>query len=303
MSRRTQEAYARWCAQFFSWSKCSTKDCLDSQLAEAYLTHLAVDRKVSASTQNQCFNALLFLYRNVLDRDFSVNAKRANVSKKVPEWLTRDEIASILKHLSGDWLLLARLGYGTGMRLMELLRLRVKDVDFGNKMILVRDGKGNKNRIALLPHCLRDDLRERIRQTKLIHDSDLASGLGSVYMPHAMAVKFNSCDFKWQYVFPSKSICVDESGARRRHHLFETGFQSALRKAGIAAGIRKRVHPHILRHTFATHFLENGGHLLTLKELLGHEDVKTTMIYTHCLDLTRAVSPADRLDQASVLTS
>lgn len=298
MAQSTVYAYVNVCADFFSWADCGTADCLDGKMVERYLTHLAVDRKVSASTQNQAFNALLFLFRHVLQKEFGkVKAERAKTQPNIPEWLTRDELSELFKKLEGDWLLLAKLGYGSGLRLMELLRLRVKELDFGNKMVIVKDGKGGKDRLVPMPKSLIDDLQLRVANTKSIHENDLKNGFGSVWLPDALAKKYPNApkDFKWQWVFPSREICLADDGAMRRHHLFPNGFQTALRLAGQRAKINKRVHPHILRHSFATHFLENGGNLQMLQSLLGHKDITTTMIYTHCVNLNHAKSPLDQL--------
>lgn len=235
----------------------------------------------------------------MLGKDFGpVNAARAKSKVNVPEWLTRAEVRALFLHLYADWLLLAQLGYGTGLRLMELLRLRVKDVDVGNRLIYVRDGKGAKDRLVPLPVALIPALANRMAATLKIHQSDCLNGFGRVLLPGALARKYPraATDPKWQYLFPSREICRAPDGQRRRHHLFPNGFQTALRLAGVQAGIKKRVHPHLLRHTFATHFLENGGNLQTLQHLLGHKHVETTMIYTHCVDLRRARSPLDFLE-------
>ncbi len=297
MATTTEDAYIDWSAKFFAWSGCGSLDCMDSKLVESYLTHLAVDKKVSASTQNQAFNALLFLFRRVIGKDFGeVKAKRAKETKNIPEWLTPEEISQLLKHLEGDWHLLTRLGFGTGLRLMELLRLRVKDVDFSAGCISVRGGKGGKDRVVMLPKSLVADLKKKIQATKETHERDTQNGFGKTWLPGALARKYPGAafDFKWQYVFPSREICSHE-GEQRRHHLFPNGFQTALRNAAKRAGINKRVHPHALRHSFATAFLTNGGNLQTLQKLLGHKDISTTLIYTHCVDLTKAKSPLDFL--------
>lgn len=297
-SDSTIECYVNCCAEFFAWAKCGSPECLDGTMVERFLTHLAVNRKVSASYQNQHFNALLYLFRNLLKKEFGkINAKRAKVSEHLPEWLTRDELRLLFAELSGDWLLLAKLGYGTGLRLMELLRLRIKDLDFGNGMISVRDGKGAKDRLVPLPKSLVADLRGRVELTKSIHESDFKAGFGSVFLPGALAKKYPNAatDLKWQYLFPSREICRANDGTMRRHHLFPNGFQTELRKAGVRAKITKRVHPHCLRHSYATSFLENGGNLQMLQKILGHKSVETTMIYTHCVDLNRAESPMDKL--------
>lgn len=297
-SDSTISCYLAACADFFSWANCGSSECLDGQMVERYLTHLAVDRKVSASYQNQHFNALLYLFRNVLKKELGkIDACRASISQRVPEWLTKDELQALFRELDGDWLLLTRLAYGTGMRLMELLRLRVKDVDFGNGIIAIRSGKGGKDRLLPLPKTLVDALKDRIALTKSIHVRDLADGFGSVFLPGALAKKYPNAptDFKWQYLFPSRKICRADDGCQRRDHLFPNGFQTELRKAGLRAKITKRVHPHLLRHSFATHFLENGGNLQMLQKLMGHKSVETTMIYTHCVDLHAARSPLDQL--------
>jgi integron integrase len=295
MSRRTEEAYVHWCCDLFAWSKCSRVECLDGKLVESFLSHLAINRKVSASTQNQAFNALLFLFRRVIGKEFGeVSATRAKVSKHIPEWLTVDEVKSLLATLDGEWKTLTRLGFGTGLRLMELLRLRVKDIQFSSGTIYVRDGKGAKDRIVMLPKSCVDDLKKQIEFVKAQHEKDLAQGYGEVWMPNALAIKYPNASKQigWQYLFPSRTLC-EADGTLRRHHLFANGFQTALRLAAKKAGISKRVHPHVLRHSFATAFLQNGGSLQTLQGLLGHKDVKTTMIYTHCLQARDAKSPAD----------
>ena len=298
MSDSTIEAYVHWCARFFAYAKCGSIECLDGSMVERFLTHLAVTEKVSASTQNQAFNALLYLFRNLLKKEFGkISAKRAKQSDHLPTWLTQDEIILLLKELDHDWLLLSKLAYGTGIRLMELLRLRVKDFDFGNRMIAIHDGKGGKDRLVPMPKSMVEDLKLRIRDTKLLHERDLMDGYGTVYLPDALAKKYPSAvtSPQWQFAFPSREICRADDGTLRRHHLFPNGYQEQLRKAAARAGINKRVHPHCLRHTFATHFLENGGNLQTLQKILGHKHIETTMIYTHCVDINRAKSPLDFL--------
>lgn len=298
LSRSTVKAYIHWCASFFAWANCGAVECLDGGMVERYLTHLATERKVSASTQNQSFNALLYLFRNVLKIDLGkIDACRAKTSQHVPEWLTKPEIVALFDALEGDWWLLARLGYGTGLRLMELLRLRVKDVDFGNGTVTVRDGKGGKDRIVSLPRSLAEALRAKVEAVRQLHAADLKAGFGSVWLPDALARKYPraATSLPWQWLFPSREICRADDGTMRRHHLFPNGFQTALRLAGQRAKIEKRVHPHLLRHSFATHFLENGGNLQTLQKLLGHKSVETTMIYTHCVDLRAVRSPLDQL--------
>jgi integron integrase len=297
MAKSTESAYCGHVADFFSWSDCGDLECLDGKLVEDYLTHLAVDRKVSASTQNQAFNALLFLFRRVIGKGFGeVRAQRAKVSQHIPEWLNRDELQALFKELSGDWLLLTQLAYGTGLRLMELLRLRVKDLDFGNGLVHVHDGKGGKNRVVPMPKSIVRDLMDRVANTERLHITDLANGYGEVWLPNALAKKYPKAakDLKWQWLFPSRTLCNGD-GKLRRHHLFPNGFQTELRKAGERAGIKKRVHPHALRHSYSTSYLENSGSLLLLQELLGHKHLETTKIYLHCIDARRAVSPLDVL--------
>lgn len=297
MSIRTEDAYAHWISDLIFWSGWKTPETITPADVTRYLSDLATKRKVSKATQNQAFNALLFLFRRVLEKDFGqVNATRAKTSPNVPEFYTPEEVTLILQQLSEEFLLLAQLAYGTGMRLMELLRLRIKDVDFGNGLIIVRRGKGDKDRIVPLPKRLVEPLREQIVFAKNIHQQDLADGYGEVWLPELMAVKFNARDFRWQYVFPSRKICFDpREGKMRRHHLFASGFQQALKLAGEKAGLTKRVHPHGFRHSFATAFLQQGGGIPQLQSLLGHKRVETTMIYTHCVDFSKLVSPYDRL--------
>lgn len=298
MSKSTISCYLSACADFFSWANCGSPECLDGSMVERYLTHIAVEKKVSASYQNQHFNALLYLFRNVLKKELGkIDACRAKTSQHVPEWLTKDEISALFKELEGDWLLLAQIAYGTGARLMELLRLRVKDPDFGNAAIAIHDGKGGKDRLVPMPNKLIVPIANRITKTELIHRQDLKDGYGDVWLPGALARKYPNASrsSRWQWLFPSREICKAEDGTMRRHHLFPNGFQTELRKAGFRAKIQKRVHPHILRHSFATHFLENGGNLQMLQKLLGHKSVETTMIYTHCVDLKSARSPLDQL--------
>lgn len=305
MSLRTEESYIRAVAHFFKWAKWKSPETLnvDDPAVSDYLTHLAVDCKVSAATQNGAFNAILFMYRHVLKKEMGrVDAKRAKTSQHIPEWLSRAELRALFQEMSGDMNLLAKLGYGTGGRLMELLRLRIKDLDFGSADekggVTFHDGKGAKDRIVPMPKTLVADLQNQIAAVKALHESDLAAGFGAVWLPDSLAKKYPDApkSLNWQYLFPSREICTDpRDGQQRRHHLFETGFQSALKKAAAKAKIKKRVSPHVLRHSFATHYLENSGNLMLLKDLMGHESVETTQIYTHCIAARNAISPADVL--------
>ncbi len=296
LSPRTEDAYVHWIVDFLQWSHWTRPESLATQQVTDYLSHLATEKNVAASTQNQAFNALLFLFRRVMERDLGeIKAERATLAPNVPEILTRDELLTVFKHLSGEWLLLAQLGYGTGLRLMELLRLRVCDLDFGNGLLTVHDGKGGRNRVVPLPKSLSVALTKQVDKVRLLHRADTADGYGEVWLPHQLAKKYPkaSRDWKWQWLWPSREICRDQSGARRRHHLFPNGFQTALRAAGKAAGITKRCSPHILRHSHATSLLEMGRSITEVQARLGHKDVRTTMIYLHCVDAKTMPSPLD----------
>jgi len=267
---------------------------------EAFLTHLAVEGHVSASTQNQAFSALLFLYRNVLNQELgALDAVRAKRSNYLPTVLTKGEVRSVLQHLSGVHGLVIRVLYGSGLRLTEGLRLRVKDLDFAQQQVFIRDAKGAESRITTLPECLIERLKQHLQGAKRLHQLDLEAGYGSIYLPFARDRKYPNADrdWIWQFVFPSFGLSRDpRSGLVRRHHLHETGVQRAVKRATRAAGIEKRVRCHTFRHSFATHLLEDGYDIRTVQELLGHKDVKTTMIYTHVLNCGgRGVrSPLDR---------
>ncbi|PWB40165.1 MAG: integron integrase [Rhodocyclales bacterium] len=269
---------------------------------EAFLTHLAVAGNVAASTQNQAKSALLFLYREVLETELPWldNVERARVPKRLPVVLTRDEVHAVLSRLSGTHWLIASLLYGAGLRIMEALRLRVKDVDFARKEILVRDGKGFKDRVTMLPAALAAPLTEHLKRVKALHGQDLAAGRGAVYLPYALERKYpgSARDWAWQYVFPSANLAEDlRTGIERRHHLQDQAVQRAMRQAVRDAGVDKPATPHTLRHSFATHLLEGGYDIRTVQELLGHADVSTTMIYTHVLNKggRGVTSPLDRV--------
>ena len=256
---------------------------------EAFLTHLAVRGRVAAATQNQAKSALLFLYREVLDQDLPwlENVERAKAPKRLPVVLTQDEVQAVLSRLAGTHWLVAGLLYGAGLRIMEALRLRVKDVDFARGEILVREGKGFKDRVTMLPGLIVDPLRAHLEQVRALHEQDLSEGYGEVYLPYALDRKYPNAprEWGWQYVFPSKSRSVDpRSGMVRRHHVQDQAIQRAIRQAVRDAGIAKPATPHTLRHSFATHLLGSGYDIRTVQELLGHKDVATTMIYTHVLN-------------------
>ncbi|TCJ12764.1 integron integrase [Parasulfuritortus cantonensis] len=269
---------------------------------EAFLTSLAVDRNVAASTQTQALSAILFLYKEVLgiEPPWLSDLTRAKKPVRLPTVLARDEVQALLAQMDDPLLgLIVRLLYGTGMRLLEGLRLRVKDVDFSRNEIVVREGKGNKDRVTMLPASLKEALQAHLKVVKAQHDADLLAGRGEVWLPDALAVKYPNASrtLGWQYVFPASGFSVDpRSGAVRRHHVDDKRVQRAVRKAAARAGLVKPVSPHTLRHSFATHLLEAGYDIRTVQELLGHSDVSTTMIYTHVLNKggRGVVSPLDR---------
>ena len=299
-SIRTEQAYVDWIRRFILFHGKRHPLEMGEPEVEAFLTHLAVNRNVAASTQNQAFSALLFLYREVLQQELAVvNAKRAKKPSRLPVVLTQDEVQNLFAHLQGVHHLMASLLYGAGLRLMECVRLRVKDVDFDYGQILVRDGKGQKDRVTMLPQSVVGLLRHHLDKVRLIHEQDLKDGFGEVYLPYALSRKYPRARFEWgwQYVFPSQKRSVDpRSGQERRHHLNEQTLQRAIKKAIRAAGIHKPASTHTLRHSFATHLLESGYDIRTVQELLGHKDVSTTMIYTHVLNRGGhgVVSPLDK---------
>jgi integron integrase len=269
-------------------NKRHPKDMGASEI-EAFLTYLAVQRKVAASTQNQALSALVFLYRHVLHQDIGghIDAVRAKQSRYLPTVLTHEEAIAVITQLSGTYQLVSQILYENGLRLSETLSLRVKDIDFAQSQIVVRDGKGGNSRITMLPLSLCEPLKDHLHLTRLQHQQDLAKGYGSVYLPYALERKYPHADRQWilQYVFPSERISKDaRSGIVRRHHLDESGLQKAVKLAGRLANIDKRVNCHTFRHSFATQLLQNHYDILTVQELLGHKDVKTTMIYTHVLN-------------------
>jgi integron integrase len=288
-SIRTEEAYVSWARRYILFhNKRHPKD-MGSQEIEAFLTHLAVDQKVAASTQNQALNALLFLYRHVLrqDLDLPIEAIRAKRPKRLPTVMTREEVQRVLAALSGTHQLISKVLYGSGLRLVECLRLRVKDVDFAQHQIIVRDGKGMVDRITILPDSLINPLQEHLSRVQMLHQQDLADGYGAVYLPFALERKYPNAnrEWGWQYVFPAKRRSKDpRTGVTRRHHIHESTLQKAVRKAARLAGITKPINCHTFRHSFATHLLESGYDIRTVQELLGHKDVRTTMIYTHVLN-------------------
>lgn len=287
-SRRTEKAYVQWVERFMK--HVGTQDLTnigEGEITE-FIGHLAVHADVAASTQNQAFSALLFLFQKVMDRKLTmVNAVRAKKPSRLPEVMSLEEVAQLLDELGGRDLLIAQLLYGAGLRHLECLRLRVKDVHFDTSQILVRDGKGTKDRVTILPDSAVDALRRQIETTRAIHERDLAEGFGCVWLPHALARKYPHAqqEFGWQYVFPASKRSRDpKTGTVYRHHLHESVFAQAMDRAMTRATIEKHFTPHTFRHSFATHLLASGSDIRTVQELLGHKDVSTTMIYTHVLN-------------------
>ena len=288
-SIRTEEAYHDWCRRYILFHGKRHPQEMGAAEINQFLTHLAVEGQVAASTQNQAFCALMFLYRDVLQVDPGriVGVVRANRPKRLPVVLSRPEVWGVLDHLAGTNRLLGRLMYGSGLRVLEAVRLRVKDLDFDNGLIVLREGKGSKDRRTIFPEAVRADVTAHLVRVRELHAKDLAAGSGAVYLPNALARKLPNAarQWVWQYVFPSARLSTDpRSGVVRRHHANEDAVTRAVVAAAAAAGVAKRVTSHTLRHSFATHLLEDGYDIRTVQELLGHADVSTTMIYTHVLD-------------------
>ncbi|WP_425357656.1 integron integrase [Methylomicrobium album] len=301
-SIRTEQAYTEWIKRFILYFGKKHPRDMGAPEVERFLTYLAVEGHVSASTQNQARCALLFLYKEVLNMELPwlENVEQAKAPKRLPVVLTRDEMLAILSRLTGTHWLIASLLYGTGMRIMECLRLRVQDVDMQRKEILIRDGKGAKDRVTMLPVSLIQPLRTHLVKVRELHRSDLAVGYGAVYLPHALARKYPNAakEWIWQYVFPAAKLSTDpRSGEVRRHHIQEQAIQRAVKQAARDADLTRAATPHTFRHSFATHLLEGGYDIRTVQELLGHADVSTTMIYTHVLNRggKGVTSPLDNL--------
>ncbi len=301
-SPRTEQAYIGWMLRYYEFHGRRDPAELGAAHVTQFLSALAVRSRVAASTQNQALAALLFLYRDVLgiDLPWLDDLVRAKTQARLPVVLTREEVRAVLARIDGVPRLMATLLYGSGLRLLECCRLRVKDVDFGRNQITVRRGKGDKDRATMLPGAIKAELAAHLERARQQHQHDLAQGAGWVELPGALSKKLPSAarEWPWQWVFPATRTYVErESGERRRHHLHETVVQQAVRRAVLAAGIPKRATCHTFRHSFATHLLEDGSDIRTVQELLGHEDVATTMIYTHVLNRGPAGvrSPADRL--------
>ena len=302
MSLRTEAAYVEWARRFILFHDRRHPKEMGAGEVEAFLSHLAVDRHVSSSTQNQAKAALLFLYKSVLgvDLPWLDAVVQARAARRLPVVLTLGEVRALLDQMDGQMGLVAQLLYGTGMRLMEGLRLRVKDLEFHRLEVIVREGKGNKDRVTMLPERLVAPLRAHLDKVKGLHEKDLEAGYGDVFLPDALAEKYKGAarQWGWQWVFPSQLLSVDpRSGMKRRHHLYPESVQRAVREAARRAEMVKPITPHVLRHSFATHLLASGHDIRTVQELLGHKDVETTMIYTHVLNRggKGVPSPLDQL--------
>jgi integron integrase len=301
-SLRTEQSYVYWVRYFIHFHGMRHPREMEQPEIESFLTMLVTTRHVSASTHRQALSALLFLYKEVLDVHLPWLAEigRPVPKKRIPAVLTLTEVERVLGFMEGEVGLLARLLYGTGMRLMEGLSLRVKDVDFARNVIVVRQGKGGKDRVVMLPRTLQESMREQLRRSRLLWDSDRAAGRAGVALPDALEAKFPRAgqSWPWHWVFPSPTLSIDpRSGVERRHHLFEERLSRGLKRAVALAGIAKHVSVHTLRHSFATHLLQSGTDIRTVQELLGHSDVSTTMIYTHVIKIAAGGtrSPLDLL--------
>lgn len=326
-SIRTERAYLKWARDFILFHKNLSGDWIhpnhmDGTHISQYLDHLAIERRVTRSTQNQAISALLFLFKNVLGfEDVKFTAERPSLPKRVPVVMSIDETRQVIEQIPpGSYRLMAELMYGSGLRLLETCRLRVKDIDFARQQIVVREGKGDKDRLVPLPKRVVGDLQRQIQYVQRLHAADLNEGAGYAWLPNAFAIKYSNAgrELKWQFVFPSHKRSKDPrprsaddgdfsqlsahalkelNQQLRRHHLSENAVQKAVKKAVDATGIKKKISCHTFRHSFATHLLEDGKDIRTIQELLGHADVKTTMIYTHVstLGATGVVSPLDKI--------
>ncbi len=300
---RTEQTYGQWILRYIHYFGGKTHpNRLGAQDVERFLSHLATEGQVSASTQRQALNALVLLYRDVLHKplESEIAPVRSKRQPRPPTVLTQAEVQRLLAAMTGRHALMARLLYGSGLRLLECIRLRIQDVDFGQHLIFVRGAKGGKDRTTLLPRNLGAALQAQIEAVKALHHQDLEEGCGDVYIPEALARKYPKAarETGWHWVFPARARALDpRSGREMRHHVLESGLQKAVKRAAQQAGIDKKVGCHTLRHSFATHMLEHGVNIRVLQELLGHADVKTTEMYTHVMarDIRQLQSPLDRL--------
>ena len=287
-SYRTEQTYLDWCKRYILYHQKRHPAEMGVPEIQEYITYLATDQQVAASTQNQALSAILFLYRHVLLREieFPTDILRAKKPGRLPTVLTKAEVLTILRGMNGTPKLMVQLLFGSGLRLMECLRLRVKDLDFANRQIIVRDGKGEHDRLVPLLESVFVALKAHLQRVRSIHHQDLQEGYGEVHLPYALERKYTNAnrEFGWQYVFPASQRSIDpQTGKTMRHHVHESVLQRAIKDAVRLAKIDKQVSPHTFRHSFATHLLQNGYDIRTVQELLGHKDVKTTMIYTHVL--------------------
>lgn len=304
---RTEQTYRDWILRYIKFHGAKKHPKYMGKIEiDAFLSHLAVNRKVSAATQKQALNAIIFLYRHVLDIEISEKLEpvRAKKHPRLPVVMSQTEVQNVLSRMAGIHKLMAKLLYGGGLRLMECIRLRIKDLDFDQKLIYIRSGKGRKDRTTLFPEVIHQEIEMQIKKVKALHDEDLEKGFGEVYLPESLARKYPGAakEFRWQFLFPAKKISTDpRSGKKRRHHVLESGLQKAIKTAVTRAGITKRVTTHTFRHSFATHLLENGVNIRVVQELMGHADLKTTEIYTHVMakDIHAVVSPLDTLEVGS----
>ena len=286
-SIKTEKSYVGWIKRYIYYHKLRHPAEMGKKEIEEFLSHLAVERHVSPTTQNQAFCALLFLYEQVLGislKDQNIQALRAAQKKRIPTVLTKEETQTIISHLSGVYQLVVSLMYGCGLRMNEALRLRIKDIDFGHDRVYLYDTKSRKDRLVPLPQRLKEQLKMQILHVKELHERDLSEGFGTVEMPYALQRKYPNAqkEFRWQYLFPMKKISTDpRSGIRRRHHILEMTLGRNIKDAVQKAEIHKRVSSHVFRHSFATHLLQSGVDIRSIQELLGHKSVETTMIYTH----------------------
>ena len=300
---RTEQTYCQWILRYIHYFGGKTHpNLLGAKDVERYLSHLATEGMVSASTQRQALNALVFLYRQVLDLPLAEEMApiRSKRQPRPPTVLVQAEVQRLLAAMTGKHALMAKLLYGGGLRLLECIRLRVQDVDFGQGLISIRGGKGGKDRTTILPVNLQEEVRKQVAAVKALHHKELEEGFGAVSIPESLARKYPNAEREasWQWLFPAKQRSVDpRSGRELRHHVLESGLQKAVKRAAVQAGIDKQVGCHTLRHSFATHMLENGVNIRVLQDLLGHADVKTTEIYTHVMarDIRKLQSPLDRL--------